>query len=151
MLRPICEDLTTRKSLQPDYLEIGTLSADGQIFRPVSVVGKGLSREAQLYFVAAEGNCTIRGQDRIGSIAPDDGPGLEPAEPLMAQSQTVQSSPVAAPSDSPISAPDWAVWGLIGLLVVGGAASMWTARRTKATDKTPGENYTVKIGGDDGH
>jgi hypothetical protein len=150
MSKPICEALTTRQSPQADYLEIGVLSADGETFRPVSVVGKGLPRESQLYYVAAEGNCIIRGQDRVGSIAPDVTPQLEPAEPLVAVADVPQPTPEPA-TDSPISAPDWAVWGLIGVLVVGGAASMWTARRTKATDKTPGENYTVRIEGDDGH
>jgi hypothetical protein len=149
MLRPICEDLTTRKSLQPDYLEIGTLSADGQIFRPVSVVGKGLSREAQLYFVAAEGNCTIRGQDRVGQMAAAPMPLMAPAEPVA----TTAPAPVAdiTETEPGMIAPDWAAWGLAGVVVIGAIASAITARRTKANDQTPDENYSVKIGGRDGH
>ena len=150
MSKPICEDLTTRQSPQPDYLEIGWLSADGQTFNPVSVVGKGLPRESQLYYVAAEGSCISRGHDRVGSIAPDVTPQLKPAEPLVAVAEVPQPTPEPA-ADSPIPIPDWAVWAAVGVVVIGGAASMWTARRTKSTDKTPSENYTVRIGGDDGH
>jgi hypothetical protein len=147
MPKPICEDLITRPSAQPDYLEIGTLSADGVTFTPVSVVGAGLPRESQLYYVAAEGSCSIRGQDMVGATVPAPVPDVVPAEPV-ATIQPAMAPAVDTPPASAIGVPDFAVWGMIGLVVVGAIASAWVTRNTRAQDKTPGQSYSVKLGGD---
>jgi hypothetical protein len=151
MSKPICEDLVTRPSAQPDYLEIGTLSADGATFTPVSVVGAGLPRESQMYFVAAEGACSIRGQDMVGATVPAPVPDVAPSEPV-ATTQPALVPVVDTPTANAIGVPDFAVWGMIGVVIVGAIASALVSYKNKAQDKTPGQNYSVKLGDrNDGH
>jgi hypothetical protein len=147
MSKPICENLVTRPSVQADYLEIGALSADGATFTPVSVVGAALPRESQLYFVAAEGACLIRGQDMVGATVPTPVLDVVPAEPV-ATIQPAMAPAVNTPPTSALGVPDFAVWGMIGLVVVGALASAFVSQKTKAQDKTPGQSYSVKLGGD---
>lgn len=146
MSKPICEELTTRPSPQPGYLEIGELSADGRIFTPVSVVGESLPRESQLYFVAAEGRCTIRGQDKVGQVAANPVPGVEPASPVPAVAPPELPAPTGQqPPD--MVAPDWAVWGMAALVVFGAIASAITVHQSKGKGKVPAKTQSIQLGG----
>lgn len=154
MPKPICENLVTRPSAQADYLEIGTLSADGATFTKVSVVGAGLPRESQLYYVAAEGACTIRGQDMVGTVAPEPLPEMAPTNPPPVVTTIASSpSPPIEPPSNGLGIPDWIVWVAVLVIVGGAGAAFFTQRQTRRSDKTPGQNFTVKLGGDgnDGH
>jgi hypothetical protein len=147
MTRPICENLVTRPSAQADHLEIGTLSADGATFTRVSVVGAGLPRESQLYYVAAEGSCLIRGQDLVGATVPAPVPEVVPTEPV-ATIQPAMAPVVDTPPASAIGVPDFAVWGAIAVVLVGACFSVFISYKSSAQDKTPGQSYSVKLGGD---
>jgi hypothetical protein len=153
MTKPICEDLVTRLNPeQPDFLDIGVLSADGATFTPVYAVGKSRPRESQLYDTAAAGLCSIRGADKADTFAPEPLPELQPVTPVVAV-EVAPATPVepVAETDS-FQPPQIVGWGLVALVIGGAIASFFVTRKTRKEDPTPNERYSISLGDDDhGH
>ena len=150
MSKPICEDLVTRPNPeQPDFLDIGVLSADGATFTPLYAVGKLRPRESQLYDTAAAGLCSIRGADKAGTFAPEPLAELRPVTPVVAVEPAPAEPPAPVADVGSFQPPEIVGWGLVALVIGGAIASFFVTRKAKREDPTPNERYSIRLGDDD--
>jgi hypothetical protein len=110
MPRPVCETLTARPSSVEGWNQWGLLSADGQSFTPLYGLESNLPEASALYYLAAAGICNVRGQYRLGDMAPEDLPQLAPVGNISAAQSVAVEEPAA------IDSPGFDGW----LLVIGG-------------------------------
>jgi len=133
-----CEDLTPVPSETQGWVQWSSVNADGSV-TPLYGLEAGQAEEVAFYYLSAAGICEIRGQNAQGQALPVAPLTMEPA-PVTGQvtAQGVDTEPI-----SNYQFPG--VW-IVPVIVVGMAVgAWWSMRRTRATDPTPNNSFSISF------